>query len=538
MEDIRSQYKIGIDFCSWMFFIAQDLASVDHMYQFSIQWFIGNTPYYSLELYTRTVENLKLREESKIKTRAIKIMNAFKVTFYRQVKQAIKEEHLLIFEFLMTVRIIQSEGVFNSKVYDYFVNGKNLNDVKVEVKENTLSNYIKDEQWNEILYLGVLAETEEWLTFQTDRDDWIKFLDKEKVIDMPFEPNSQNAIVELALCKILRPDKLLAKIKSIITRILGADLLKQTVQPTFKDLIYQSSSKKPIMILQTLSKPFIDHLLKYAKEYNNTPVVIIPLGQEQGTLARKRIQDYRKIGGWVILENCHLYSSWMAELNELIEEAELIPYMEKDKLSPEYRLWLTSESDQRIPITILQKSIKCVYNPVKGVKSTMLNIYNQIANNKEELEKYEAHKKREDWNKLFMGLTFFHAILLERKRYGSIGLNGICEFNDLDLEFSKKTLYRLLEESTTFPFEALKKATLDYYGVHVLDVKDKDYLSLLLDKFYNDNVIYSNVYFSPKNKSYYVPNFTNIQKYIKFIEAVTLYVILSSLIAKLLSFLG
>jgi dynein heavy chain len=143
-------------------------------------------------------------------------------------------------------------------------------------------------------------------------------------------------------------------------------------------------------------------------------------------------------------------------------------------------------------------------------------------NDKDKLEVYSAHKKQADWNKLFMGLSFFHAILLERTRHGSIGWNGICEFTNTDFELSKETLYKLLEESTIFPFEALKKTTLEvHYGIHVFDPKDKDYLQILLEKFYNDNVIYSNVHFCQKDDSYYIPTLPKIQDYVNFIESVT-----------------
>lgn len=37
--------------------------------------------------------------------------------------------------------------------------------------------------------------------------------------------------------------------------------------------------------------------------------------------------------------------------------------------------------------------------------------------------------KSEEWHRLFMCLTFFHAIIRERRRYGPIGWNIYYDFN-------------------------------------------------------------------------------------------------------------
>jgi hypothetical protein len=44
------------------------------------------------------------------------------------------------------------------------------------------------------------------------------------------------------------------------------------------------------------------------------------------------------------------------------------------------------------------------------------------------------------WKSLLLGLSFFHSIIGERKKFGSIGWNKKYEFNDSDLETSVKML--------------------------------------------------------------------------------------------------
>ena len=54
--------------------------------------------------------------------------------------------------------------------------------------------------------------------------------------------------------------------------------------------------------------------------------------------------------------------------------------------------------------------------------------------------------KREAFHKLVFGLSFFHAIIQERRKFGPLGWNIRYEFNDSDLETSRTVLKMLLNE--------------------------------------------------------------------------------------------
>jgi dynein heavy chain len=102
-----------------------------------------------------------------------------------------------------------------------------------------------------------------------------------------------------------------------------------------------------------------------------------------------------------------------------------------ESCNKEFRMWLTTAPSKVFPVTILQKGVKLTYEPPKGLKNSLIRSYLSY-----DQKKFEDSLKPYAWKKMLFGLSFFHALILERRKFGPMGWNIPYEFSAADLAIS------------------------------------------------------------------------------------------------------
>lgn len=97
------------------------------------------------------------------------------------------------------------------------------------------------------------------------------------------------------------------------------------------------------------------------------------LGSGQAENATRFITQGQLAGDWVYLQNCHLYKSWMPQLEILV--AQLV---ENHEVHEDFRLILTSMPVDYFPQSILQSSLKMTTEPPRGIKANLQRSYLNI----------------------------------------------------------------------------------------------------------------------------------------------------------------
>lgn len=223
---------------------------------------------------------------------------------------------------------------------------------------------------------------------------------------MPSEFFDISEFEKMCIIKALRPDKLIPSIIDFVSYKLG----RQYVNPPPFDLeqsYNDSSFNTPLIFVLPGADPLTSLTLFAKNKKKSEALRTVSLGQGQGSRAEKYIEEAKRTGGWVLLQNCHLCPSWMPKLEQICDDLTVTTVQES--VHPSFRLWLTSYPTDTFPVLVLQNGIKMTNEPPKGVKANLAGSFTQDPINDPEF--YDSHKDPVVFKRLLYGLCLFHAVI-------------------------------------------------------------------------------------------------------------------------------
>jgi len=253
-------------------------------------------------------------------------------------------------------------------------------------------------------------------------------------------------------------------------------------------------------------------LLKFATSRNmKERMKLISLGQGQGPKANAEIEAATGNGAWVVLQNCHLATSYMPTLEAKVEN------FEGADIHEDFRLWLTAMPSESFPVMVLQNGIKMTVEPPKGLKANMNLAYLTL-----ETEWLEECTKPYPFLKFVWGICFFHAVILDRRRFGPLGWNIPYQFADTDREISLRQTKMFLEEFDDIQYQALNYLIAECnYGGRVTDGQDRRTIKMLLSDYLCPDALDENYKYSVSG-DFFPPPSTNKEGYLEYVKQIPL----------------
>lgn len=112
-------------------------------------------------------------------------------------------------------------------------------------------------------------------------------------------------------------------------------------------------------------------------------VRLVTCARYQDVVAMSCLELAHRNGHWVILNNIHLMPSWLIELEKKLDEFALEGSHEK------FRLYLSSDPSNAIPIGVLSRCIKLTNEPPAGLKANLKRAFTNFS--REYIEEVIGH---------------------------------------------------------------------------------------------------------------------------------------------------
>ena len=141
----------------------------------------------------------------------------------------------------------------------------------------------------------------------------------------------------------------------------------------------------------------------------------------------------------------------------------------------------------KFPIGILQRGLKMTTEPPKGLKANMTRLCQQHERGQVPTSSCgKPHK----YKKLLYAMCWFHAVLVDRRKFLNLGWNIPYDFNDSDFEVSELCLRLYLDEYDETPWDALKYLISEInYGGRVTDDLDRRLMNVYMASFFNEDAL-------------------------------------------------
>ncbi|CAH0561300.1 unnamed protein product [Brassicogethes aeneus] len=501
IEEFRLKYQSVSEHSAILYYCISDLANIDPMYQYSLEWFIN--------LYIGSIQR---SEKSRfIEKRCLNLITAFTYDLYSNITRSLFEKDKLLFSFLLCAKIMIYQQKLDDKEFMFLLTGG----VSIQNPLQNPSSWLPKDSWDELCRVDDLENFKGFReSFSKSVSSWQKIYDDFDEKGRFPEPWNTKlpGFRRLIVIRLLRPDKLIRCISNFVQEEMDERFIKP---PPFNiSVSYADSySLSPLIFILSPGTDPMAALIKFAEENDfSQKFFSISLGQGQGPIAKNLIERGQEEGNWVCLQNCHLATSWMTTLEKIFEELDL------SNTQDAFRLWLTSYPSNQFPVTLLQKGVKMTNEPPTGLQNNLLKSYiNEPVKN---AEFYNGCPEHDDmFARMLYGLAFFHAVVQERRTFGPLGWNIQYGFNDSDFDISVKQLQMFINESED-PFEALTYLIGECnYGGRVTDDWDRRLIVTILEDFINPIVAKNPKYkFSDVGTCYNLPDGTDYEAFINHIQ--------------------
>eukprot|EP00899_Mesostigma_viride_P009330 jgi/Mesvir1/18399/Mv14277-RA.1 len=466
----REAYRPVATRGSLLYFLIDRLNVLNHMYQYSMANFV--------DILKKGMDVAEPADD--LHKRVLNLIASSSFVIFKYISQGLFERHKLIFAAQLTISIMRQQGTLDMPMFEFLLQAP-----KAVGQDNPMPEWMSNSVWSSV---QALKDIEEFHTLPDDiigsAKRWRDWIELERPEDEPL-PGDWKKLPEfqqLLIMRALRGDRMTSSVTKFVKSVMGVNYVTSypfNLKASFAD-------SRPGVPMFIFLSPGVDAAGAVEKmgegmgfSYEAGNYASVSLGQGQEEPAIRALMHAHKNGGWVLLQNIHLTPRWTAgPLEKAVDKL-------AEGAHEQFRLFLSAEPSPDIPINVLQNSIKLTNEPPEGVKPNLLRAMNNFSD-----EYYETCAKIGEFKSIVFALSYFHSVLLERKKFGPQGWNMNYPFNTGDLVNCAQCAANYLEGNAKVPWDDLRYIFGEImYGGHVVDDWDRRTVSAYLISYMKEELI-------------------------------------------------
>nr|XP_024216642.1 dynein heavy chain 7, axonemal-like [Halyomorpha halys] len=246
IEKTWLRYKPIADHVAALYYTITNLAAIDPMYQYSVNWFI--------KIFIHSINTAA--KNSSIEERIKNLKQMFNYNLYVNVTYTLFDKDRILYSFLLCTKLLLLENKILEYEFDYLLGKRNPEILEncCQAVENKLQ--LPQKSWENLCYLNTLSSFRGLVdSIHEEPDLWLKFCTRYnsscEELPLPWEKNL-NYFQKLILLHTLRPDQIPVSILEIGVKIIieGPIGLKNNLleryysQPVCDHIFYESCPEK------------------------------------------------------------------------------------------------------------------------------------------------------------------------------------------------------------------------------------------------------------------------------------------------------
>jgi len=336
----------------------------------------------------------------------------------------------------MCIKLMAGEGEIDNQEYQFFLRGGTVLNRDGQPMRPPNTDWITDQAWDNVCELEKNIEVFQGLSsaIQLNPKEWFRWFSSTKPepekAQLPgeWETKCEDAMKKMIVLRCFRPDRVRFAIINFINSYFRTTDFTTSKSTSVMEAFDESTAETPIIFIMAPGVDPTEQLKRFADD-QGVKVISISLGKGQGERAKAILKKSSQDGMWCFLSNCHLSVNLLPELENIMDEM-----FDDQSYDQNFRVFLSASPVDGFPISLLQRSVKSAVEPPRGIKANMMRMYENMG------KSFTKCEKDMEFRKAVYGLVWFHAILIERKKFKTLGWNIPYSFNDSDYSVCEDTL--------------------------------------------------------------------------------------------------